>query len=50
MRMEEAIALGLRQSAGDLLLNPDDIPWVPQASGVWFRPLRIPSAPAPGPT
>jgi 2,4'-dihydroxyacetophenone dioxygenase len=41
MRMEEAIALGLRQSAGDLLLDPDDIPWVPQASGVWFRPLRI---------
>lgn len=27
--------------AGDRLVNPDDIPWVPQAEGVWFRPLRI---------
>ena len=41
MKMEEIIALGLRQSAGDLLLDPADIPWVPQADGVWFRPLRI---------
>ena len=41
MKMEEVIALGMRQSAGDLLLDPHDIPWVPQASGVWFRPLRI---------
>ena len=39
--MEEIIAVGMRQSAGDLLLDPGDIPWVPQADGVWFRPLRI---------
>jgi 2,4'-dihydroxyacetophenone dioxygenase len=27
--------------AGDRLVNPDEIPWIPQAEGVWFRPLRI---------
>jgi 2,4'-dihydroxyacetophenone dioxygenase len=32
MRMDEL---------GDRLVNPDEIPWIPQAEGVWFRPLRI---------
>src|ERR1700735_5548583 len=40
MKMEEVIALGMRQSAGDLLLDPDAIPWVARPSGVWSRPLR----------
>lgn len=26
---------------GDQLVDPEDLPWVPQADGVWFRPLRI---------
>lgn len=39
--MHEIIAAGAEQAAGDLLLNPDTIPWVPQADGVWFRPLRL---------
>ena len=25
----------------DQLLRPDAIPWIPQADGVWFRPLRL---------
>jgi 2,4'-dihydroxyacetophenone dioxygenase len=25
----------------DWLLHSDETPWVPQADGVWFRPLRI---------
>ena len=25
----------------DQLLRPDEIPWIPQADGVWFRPLRL---------
>jgi 2,4'-dihydroxyacetophenone dioxygenase len=29
------------EMASDRLLNPDEIPWIPQAEGVWFRPLRI---------
>ena len=41
MRIDEIVAMGRRQGHGDLLLNPDDIPWIPQADGVWFRPLRI---------
>jgi len=27
--------------AGDQLIDPAEIPWVPQADGVWFRPLRL---------
>jgi quercetin dioxygenase-like cupin family protein len=26
---------------GDHLLDPATLPWVPQADGVWFKPLRI---------
>jgi quercetin dioxygenase-like cupin family protein len=26
---------------GDELLDLDAIPWVPQADGVWFKPLRL---------
>lgn len=40
-RGERIIARGRDQAAGDRLLNPEEIPWVPQADGVWFRPLRI---------
>jgi 2,4'-dihydroxyacetophenone dioxygenase len=39
--VHEIIAVGAGQAAGDLLLDPDTIPWVPQADGVWFRPLRL---------
>jgi 2,4'-dihydroxyacetophenone dioxygenase len=41
MNNDQLIALGRAQADGDRLLNPDEIPWVPQADGVWFRPLRI---------
>lgn len=41
MTSEEIIALGRAQAGGDRLLDPEQIPWVPQAEGVWFRPLRI---------
>ncbi|GAA4936882.1 quercetin dioxygenase-like cupin family protein [Nonomuraea thailandensis] len=26
---------------GDQLVDPADLPWVPQAEGVWFKPLRL---------
>jgi 2,4'-dihydroxyacetophenone dioxygenase len=43
MTSEEITALGRAQAqgGGDRLLDPEQIPWVPQAEGVWFRPLRI---------
>jgi hypothetical protein len=41
LNAEQLITLGMQQATGDLRLHPDEIPWVPQADGVWFRPLRI---------
>ncbi len=29
------------RASGDQLLDPRTLPWVPQADGVYFRPLRI---------
>ncbi len=39
--MDEIVAMGLGPAGGDRLIDPEEIPWVPQADGVWFRPLRI---------
>ena len=41
MDADQLIALGREQAAGDWRMHPDEIPWIPQADGVWFRPLRI---------
>jgi quercetin dioxygenase-like cupin family protein len=30
-----------RHDVTDLALRADDLPWVPQAEGIWFRPFRI---------
>jgi 2,4'-dihydroxyacetophenone dioxygenase len=39
--VNEIVAANTGQPTSDLLLDPDAIPWVPQADGVWFRPLRL---------
>ena len=41
MTIERIMALGAQQASGDGVLDPAAMPWVPQAEGVWFRPLRI---------
>jgi 2,4'-dihydroxyacetophenone dioxygenase len=41
MNPAQLIALGREQGAGDWRQHPGEIPWIPQADGVWFRPLRI---------
>ena len=41
MEIDEIMALGRQQAGGDGVLDPGALPWVPQAEGVWFRPLRI---------
>jgi 2,4'-dihydroxyacetophenone dioxygenase len=41
MNTEQIISLGQAHATGDRRLDPEELPWVPQADGVWFRPLRI---------
>lgn len=41
MHIEELLASAELRAGGDQLRDPEALPWVPQAEGVSFRPLRI---------
>ena len=41
MDIDEVLASAELRASGDQMLDPGTIPWVPQAEGVSFRPLRI---------
>ena len=50
MNIDEVLASTELRASGDQMLDPSTIPWVPQAEGVSFRPLRICPELGPGPT
>ena len=41
MDIDEVLASTELHASGDQMLDPSTIPWVPQAEGISFRPLRI---------
>jgi 2,4'-dihydroxyacetophenone dioxygenase len=41
MDIREALATAELRATDDQLRDPEAIPWVPQAEGVFFKPLRI---------
>ncbi len=41
MNIDEVNSRAELIAMGDQLTDPEGLPWVPQADGVYFRPLRI---------